>query len=397
MTTYYDEVIETMPRPALANLQEHLLLRLVPFVYECSGLVREHWDAVGLSTAAIRSLDDFRAKVPFLNKDMLRSYRDRTGDPFGGTRCEGQPRLRSVGFTSGTTGDPTAIPFSDQIASNRGLKRDLWHIGLRPGDYFIYNILTIRRGQESDRFADVGFRPICLGHGTNELGRLLEACEAFRPKVLHHLSRPLIAALEELDSLGKVDLKSVFASCVGAVFGGEPPGPKAVRLVRSWGFELFDFTSLGDVCSAMECRAHDGMHAWEDLAFVECIDPDSDEPEFPQQCQKALICNALANSPHQQPMMDGVEVAGQVTFNNPATRHARFITVLQLQLDRSYRMVDAAFGSEAVGKPMKIAFPNRLHRHQHRPLHDSITQTRYAQGPQFRLVTRFRNIHTACR
>ena len=95
---------------------------------------------------------------------------------------------------------------------------------------------------------------------------------------------------------------------------------------------------------------------------------------------ETLICNALANGSHQQPMMDGVEVAGQDRLqlsSDPTT--LCFVSILQLELDRSYRMVNAAFGSEAVGKPMKIAFPDRLHRHQHRPLHDSIPQTGYSQ------------------
>jgi len=71
-------------------------------------------------------------------------------------------------------------------------------------------------------------------------------------------------------------------------------------------------------------------------------------------------------------MVNSVKVIGQITFNYPATNRTLFVTILQLKLDRSYRMVDAAFGSEAVGKPMKIALPYRLHRHQHRSFHDSI-------------------------
>jgi hypothetical protein len=79
---------------------------------------------------------------------------------------------------------------------------------------------------------------------------------------------------------------------------------------------------------------------------------------------------------HQKPVVDGVKVAGQIAFNDPAADHTLLAPILQLKLDRSYRMVDAALGSEAVGKPMKIALPDRLHRHQHRPFHDSIPQTR---------------------
>lgn len=292
MTPFLDEVVETMPRPQIEAMQEAAILRLLPFAYERGGLMRKHWDKAGVKPSDIRSLADYKAKAPVLQKDDLREYRDETGDPFGGNKLIGQPRLRSVGFTSGTTGDPTAIPFGDQIASNRGLKRDLWQMGMRPGDHFIFNILTIRRGNESDRFADVDFRPICMGHAGHEIPRMLEACRTFRPTVFHHFSRPLITALEEIERRGEIDLKDVFDSVRGAPFGGEPPAPKVLELVRSWGIELYDFTSLGDVCSAMECRQHDGMHAWEDLALVECLSPDSNE-EVPEGTPGELTVTSL--------------------------------------------------------------------------------------------------------
>ncbi|WP_256352567.1 hypothetical protein [Pseudomonas sp. PDM31] len=61
----------------------------------------------------IRYLADFRENVPFIDKDAIRSFRDRHGDPYGGLACAGPPKLRGVGFTSGTTGDPTPLPRSD--------------------------------------------------------------------------------------------------------------------------------------------------------------------------------------------------------------------------------------------------------------------------------------------
>lgn len=292
MTRYLDEAVETMPRAQIEAMQEAALLRLLPYAYERGSLMRKYWDEAGVKPSDIKSLADYRAKAPVLHKDLWRRYREETGDPFGGNRCTGQPRLRSIGFTSGTTGDPTAIPFGDQIASNRGLKRDFWQMGLRPGDYFIYNILTIRRGQEADRFSDVDFRPICMGHASHELPRMIEACRTFRPTVFHHFSRPLITALEDLDRRGEIDLKDAFKSIRGAPFGGEPPAPKVIELVRSWGIELYDYTTLGDVCSAMECQQHDGMHAWEDLALVECLAPDSDE-EVPEGTPGELTVTSL--------------------------------------------------------------------------------------------------------
>lgn len=279
MRTYYDEAVETMPRAAIEALQEDIILRLVPYMLERSPIVREAWREAGVTVSDIRSLQDYREKAPFLDKDALRSYRDRHNDPLGGLQCQSQPHLRGIGFSSGTTGDPTAMPFaSERLASNVQLRRDLWQIGMRPGDYYLFDIPTIKRGQEAARFADIDFRPICFGHSVQELPRMLQACERFGPKVFHTLSRPLIAGLEEIDRRGEFDLKSAFSGFRGAVFGGEPPSPKIVAQLEDWGLELFDYTSLGDASAAMECRMHDGMHAWEDLVFVECLEPDSNEP-----------------------------------------------------------------------------------------------------------------------
>jgi hypothetical protein len=40
MRTYYDEAIETMPRPAIESMQEDIILRLVPYMLERSPIVR---------------------------------------------------------------------------------------------------------------------------------------------------------------------------------------------------------------------------------------------------------------------------------------------------------------------------------------------------------------------
>jgi len=49
--------------------------------------------------------------------------------------------------------------------------------------------------------------------------------------------------------------------------------------------------------------------------------------------------------------------------------------VEQLQFDRSYRMVHTSGGPEAIGRPMEVPLPDRLHGHQHRALDHSIPQT----------------------
>jgi phenylacetate-CoA ligase len=125
-------------------------------------------EQAGIKPGDIRSLDDFRHKVPFTDKDAIRAFRDQFGDPCGGLKCVDAPIMRSVGFTSGTTGDPTPLPFATSSSAPE-LKRDFWHIDMRPGDYFTLNVFTFREGHCADRYTDCDFRPILFQHMAGEL------------------------------------------------------------------------------------------------------------------------------------------------------------------------------------------------------------------------------------
>ena len=77
--------------------------------------LRETWDAAGVKPADVQSMDDFHEKVPFLDKDAIRDFRDRHHDPYGGMLCL-DPKMTEVFSaifsTSGTTGDPTPAPYA---------------------------------------------------------------------------------------------------------------------------------------------------------------------------------------------------------------------------------------------------------------------------------------------
>jgi phenylacetate-CoA ligase len=270
---FFDPVIETMPREEIEQLQEARILQLLPYAYSQSALVREVWDAAGVKPEDIRSLADFREKVPFIDKDTIRSFRDRHGDPYGGLACVGPPHLRGVGFTSGTTGDPTPLPRSDYHVALAGLKRELWHMGVRPTDYFTYALFTFREGLNTDKWLDSGMRPIAIQHLPDQMPHLVQVSRQFRPKALFMLSTPLIMALEQYQKNTGDDLREAFSSYGGAVFGGEPMSPHFRQVVESWGLEIFELSSLGDITTTMDCKAHDGMHTWEDLAMIEHLDP----------------------------------------------------------------------------------------------------------------------------
>jgi phenylacetate-CoA ligase len=275
--------IEAMPRDEIERLQaERLLGDIVPWAYARSGLIRETWDAVGITPADIQSLDDFYEKVPFIDKDAIRSYRDRHDDPYGGLLCldPADPNLRGVFSaifsTSGTTGDPTPVPYAGRGPSM--LVREFWEMGARPGDHFMHCLFTFRGPGVHDTIRGVGATPVFVDHQPEDVPQLLQWSRDFRPTAWYTMSGPLVMMIEHTAAALGTDLVDAFSSYRGVVFAGEPIGPRARAKVEGWGLELFIHTSLGDVGAATECREHDGCHFWEDCAFVETLDPQGVEP-----------------------------------------------------------------------------------------------------------------------
>jgi len=278
---YFSPDIETRPREQIEREQEEKLLGdLLPWAYERSALIREAWDAAGITIDDVRTIADFHEKVPFIDKDTIRSYRDRHQDPYGGLLCL-DPRttevFSAIFSTSGTTGDPTLAPYAGRGPSM--LVREFWELGCRPGDHFVEMLFTFRGPGIHDTIRGIGATPVFLDHSPADVPQLVRFSRELRPTAWYNLSGPLVLALERHQGQTGDDLAETFASYHGVVFAGEPIGPRARRLVEDeWGLEVFLHTGLGDVGAATECRQHDGCHFWEDTAYVEHLDPTGSHP-----------------------------------------------------------------------------------------------------------------------
>jgi phenylacetate-CoA ligase len=270
--------IEAASREFLDGYQEGAIVAMARHAYERAPLIRESWDKAGVAPSDIRSLGDFIAKAPLIDKDDVRAFRDRTGDPAGGMSASIPGETVSIGTTSGTTGDPTPVPNWYRSGSEEAYFRDHWHIGLRPGDYFAWMMFTFRGGHRRRFYPEHGITEICFSISPAEIPRYVEACKRWGPTSGAMFSNPVLLMLEGYFEKTGEDPTEVFKSFKGAIFGGEPLGDRLSRLTRSWGLELYETTSLGDVAGATMCRMHDGFHAYEDLAYIETVDPVTREP-----------------------------------------------------------------------------------------------------------------------
>ena len=71
---YWNPAMETLSRQELHNRQESRLLPHIHHAYQHSALVRRVWDEAGVHPSHIRSLADFTANVPTLDKAMVRDH-----------------------------------------------------------------------------------------------------------------------------------------------------------------------------------------------------------------------------------------------------------------------------------------------------------------------------------
>lgn len=271
------EPFESASRVEIAAMQEQKLLDMLPHVYANSPLIRAVWEKAGIAPSQIKSIADFTSLAPFIDKDMVREYRDAHDDAFGGVLCQPLTSLSVICSSSGTTGDPTlfADRWGDPSIQYHTL-REYWEAGVRPGDYAALLTLTMRPPGHTV-FNDLGVVPLTFNHDPRELRRLLEWSRTYRPTVLMMLSSILLHGLEQLEREGE-DIREAFSSYKICIFGGETLGQRAQGLIERWGIPLRSMTALGDVGASFECSAKDGHHAWEDLALVEVLDPQTQRP-----------------------------------------------------------------------------------------------------------------------
>ena len=290
-SVYYDAEIETMPRARLEELQLERLMDLLPLAYERAPLIREAWDAAGVHPRDIRTLEDFRERVPFIDKDAVRRFRDERADPYGGLLCVDPAQLTGVSSTSGTTGDPTLVPEQwggGGLTSPAIITRDLWGWGVRPGDFVMLVLFTFRGPTYGLFQYSLGTTPILLDFDPAEMERFCALSLEYRPTAVYNFGSVLINAVKDACDRCGFEPRDVFSSYRGVTFAGEPLSPRARALAESWGIELFEHGNVGDVTGSFECVHHDGLHAWEDTVMVEGVDADGDRCE--------LVATSLGNN-----------------------------------------------------------------------------------------------------
>lgn len=217
-------------------------------------------------------------KIPILDKDTLRQW---THDQFlEQINIANKTQISEYWRSGGSTGQPVFYPrtFEDVTQAMESWHRSFRCIGIFPGDlcHISFPIGIHPAGQiwaRSAHQAGVGMNWVGAGNAVPSRAQL-GLIQTLKPTVL--ISMPGFAIhLANLAENEGIDLASMSVRKV--VCSAEPLSlSKREKLSRMWGAEVYDVFGMSEAgLMGAEADAHDGIHIWSDMYYVEVVDPDT--------------------------------------------------------------------------------------------------------------------------
>ena len=229
----------------------------------------------GVEPPDIRSIEDWW-RLPFLTKDELRD-----AYPFGLT-CAGRGNVMRVQMSSGSTGKPILNPYTraDVAQWTEIMARCYAAAGVTSRDVIQ---ITPSFGLFTGGF---GFH-----YGAERIGAMLVPVGAGRTglqlQLMRELGTTVLTAIAtyplrliEVAREEKVDLASLRlrTAILGAEMWSDDLRAVIERELDIETFDIIGMTETGGPGLGIDCRAHDGIHVWEDHYYCEIVDPATGEP-----------------------------------------------------------------------------------------------------------------------
>jgi phenylacetate-CoA ligase len=262
---------ERLGAEELRALQLERLRASLRHAYEHVPFYRESFDRAGVRPEDCRTLADL-ARFPFTAKADLRA-----NYPYGMFAVP-RERIRRLHASSGTTGRPTVVGYTDRDLSLWAdlVARSIRAAGGRPGDVvhvaYGYGLFTGGLGAHygAERLGCTVV-PASGGMTARQVRLILD----LEPSVIMVTPSYMLTLLDEFERQG-VDPRST--SLRVGVFGAEPwTEPMRREIEERCAIDAVDIYGLSEVIGpgvAQECaETKDGLHVWEDHFYPEIVDP----------------------------------------------------------------------------------------------------------------------------
>ncbi|SFN85253.1 phenylacetate-CoA ligase [Geodermatophilus obscurus] len=269
------DAAERMGVDELRALQLDRLRASLRHAYDNVPHYRRAFDAAGVHPDDCRELADL-ARFPTTAKaDLRENY------PFGMFAVP-RERVRRVHASSGTTGRPTVVGYTERDLDTWAtvMARSIRAAGGRPGDVlhnaYGYGLFTGGLGAHygAER---LGCTVVPVSGGMS--ARQVQLITDFAPRVVMVTPSYMLALVDEFEKQG---LDPRASSLEIGIFGAEPWTEQMRReMEERLDIQAVDIYGLSEVMGpgvAQECvETKDGLHVWEDHFYPEVIDPATEE------------------------------------------------------------------------------------------------------------------------
>jgi phenylacetate-CoA ligase len=274
----------------LRALQLERLQWTLRHAYENVPHYRQAFDAAGVHPEDCRELPDL-ARFPTTSKADLRD-----NYPFGMFAVP-QDQVRRVHASSGTTGRPTVVGYTERDIDTWAtvMARSIRAAGGRAGDKlhnaYGYGLFTGGLGAHYGA-EKLGCTVIPVSGGMTP--RQVQLITDFQPRIIMVTPSYMLTVIDEFEKQG-IDPRS--SSLQVGIFGAEPWTEQMRREMEDrLDIEAVDIYGLSEVMGpgvAQECvETKDGLHVWEDHFYPEVIDPLTGEV-LPEGEQGELVFTSL--------------------------------------------------------------------------------------------------------
>lgn len=328
--TYWNPVLETLPREKLVELQLKKFRKIVRWAYDNSKFHRRLYQDAGLEQGDIQTWDDVR-KVPKVEKAMMREIQRKDPFPYGDMLCVPLEKVTEFHQTSGTTGQPVYQPDTWQD----------WEWWSESWSYIMY----AQGFRDTDRiFIPFGYN-IFVAYWAGHYAGEKMGCEVVPGGVLDTEAR--ILKMQELNTtalmatptyvLGMADKARAMGidpvedlSVSKILCAGEPgasiPATKK-RMEEAWGAKVYDHVGATEIGAwGYECTAQPGgLHVNEALFLVELEDVATGEIITEPGRRGKLIMTALDREAQPCIRFDSKDVAEWAEEPCPCGRTFRWI------------------------------------------------------------------------
>ena len=136
----------------------------------------------------------------------------------------------------------------------RSSRAIFWGWGVRPGDFVMLVLFTFRGPTYGLFQHSLGDDARSSSTSTREMERFCELSIEYRPTAVYNFGSVADQRGEGRGDRRGFDPRDVFSSYRGVTFAGEPLSPAGAALAESWGIELFEHGSVGDVTGVVRMR-----------------------------------------------------------------------------------------------------------------------------------------------